>query len=72
MICRKSFRENKPHAPETSNIVLVEQWVVIKSNLGQVGQYNVNFVAQRDSVVGSFYRKTPENYEKNCHVVKIT
>lgn len=71
MICRKSFRENfvwkkkknenKPHAPETSNIVLVEQWVVIKSNLGQVGQYNVNFVAQRDDVEGSFYRKTPEN-----------
>ena len=49
--------KNKPHAPETSNIVLVEQWVVIKSNLRQVGQYNVNFVAQGDNVVRSFYNK---------------
>ena len=66
MICRKSFTENfvgkkinknKPHAPETCNIVLVEQWVVIKSNLKQVGQYNVNFVAQGDNVVRSFYDK---------------
>ena len=64
-------KKKKLHAPETCNIVLVEQWVVIKSNLRQVGQYNVNFVAQGDNVVQSFI-KTRGNKRKKCRVVKIT